>query len=217
MQEKTFGLILRLAGWSMAAVAGVLLFIGCDSGGDDSGGASGDATVIGNVASFSAGGTAYLFERDARRGFAVRLLAGLADILVPAAEAAAGGVTVSVSGTGLSDVTDAGGYFAISGVPPGNQEFVFTQGAYSGILVVDVPPSSTIELRNVRVNDQAVTVDDLLVQVSETVTAPSGGGDDGGGSAGEGSSSSDDDDSGEDDGSGDDKSQEGEDDEGEDD
>lgn len=216
MREKTFGLVLRLFACSAAATAGVLLFIGCDSGGGGGGGASGDATVVGNVASFSAGGTAFIFEPEPR-GFGRRLLAGLADALVPAAEAAAGGVTVSIVGTGLSDTTDGGGYFAFSGVPPGRREFMFTHGAHSGILVVDVPSASTLELRNVRVNDQAVTVDDLLVQVSETVTTAAGGGGGGGGgssSDGSGSSVGTDDGSGDDDASGGD---DGEDDENEDD
>ena len=66
------------------------------------------------------------------------------------------GINVSIIGTDLTAVTDTQGLFNFQGIPLGNQQLLFAQGAYQGSLVInDIKPSEQI---NVHVHCYTYTV-----------------------------------------------------------
>lgn len=56
------------------------------------------------------------------------------------------GVSVSVSGTSLSAMTDAGGHFRLSGVPPGLVRLQFSGGVNGEVEIQDVGEQESIEI-----------------------------------------------------------------------
>jgi hypothetical protein len=56
------------------------------------------------------------------------------------------GVTITVSGTGNSTKTDAGGHFRLSGVPPGLVRLQFSGGANGEVEIEDVGEQESIEI-----------------------------------------------------------------------
>lgn len=146
----------RLYGGRFGAAASLLVaaglfslavgIMGCDPPEDPevNGPGTGDSTLKGNVASL---GTQ---AASARAGVA--------------------GVTVSIEGTDLQAVTDANGRFTLTGVPAGQIELRFVSGAIEGILVLDMPPGTTLELRDVRVTSESVVVGQVYEVEMETVT-----------------------------------------------
>jgi hypothetical protein len=86
-------------------------------------------------------------------------------------------VDVSVAETDVGSTTADDGFFIMSGVPPGDRRVVFARGASSGSLRLHVPPRSTIELTNVRVNDGEAEPDDIDVKINEDDDSGESGGD----------------------------------------
>ena len=131
-----------------ATVAATLTICACTGAGG--GGLAGAATIRGTVVEFNGSGEAVM------------------DLLVPNAHAAVGGVTVLVDGTDLATTTDDDGFFIISGVPPGlDIRLIFSRDDRDAVFTLDVPRDSEIDLRNIRVVDEVVQVDEIAVIVNE--------------------------------------------------
>ncbi|NQT91908.1 MAG: hypothetical protein HQ559_04035 [Lentisphaerae bacterium] len=144
----------RGKGLSLLIVAGLVSLgvgmLGCepDEGTAADGPGTGDSTIKGNVASI--GANAAYAGGPARAGVS--------------------GVTVSIDGTDLKTVSGGGGQFVLTGVPNTKIELRFTAGAVVGILVLDMPPGTTLELRDVKVTPESVEVGQIYEVEVETVT-----------------------------------------------
>lgn len=149
---------LYVSGWrmvvSLLVAVGVFsiasAMLGCDPVDETAGEApgTGDSTIKGNVVSIGA-------QAAYAEGYEGARMAG---------------VTVSIDGTDLQAVTDGGGRFTLTGVPATTIELRFVSGAVVGILVLDMPPGTTLELRDVRVTSQSVEVGQVYEVETETVT-----------------------------------------------
>ena len=151
-----------------SAVAILMLFYlaGCD-GGDESG-PGGTSTVQGNVLSFSVGSVSHV--PPGKPG----ILAALVNLIVPDAEAAAGGIGVHMVGTGLSSTTDNDGFFIMSGAPAGRHQLQFMFGGQTSTLEVDVPDDGTLILDDIRcTGQQAATAGRMHIQMN-THAGPGG-------------------------------------------
>ena len=82
-------------------------------------------------------------------------------------------VAVSVAGTDLASTTADDGFFALSGVPPGNRRVVFARDGTQGDLSLDVPERAIIELDNVRVQSGRAEPDSIRVEVEDDTSADS--------------------------------------------
>lgn len=145
------------------ALHGLLVTIGCDSGGG--GGADGRSTVQGTVNSFSVAGNYYAPSKEP--SLLPRLLVSVADLLMPPARAAVAGVSVSVQGTDISGTTDGSGNFILSGVPGGQQVIVFSYNGQTSTYSINVPGYGNVELSGISVNDSGVTVSEIEIEEYE--------------------------------------------------
>ena len=164
MQAVKEKLMIACAASAVALALGVTV-TGCDGGGGGAGasapaGAAG--TLTGNVASFKAGGVS--FYPAGRPGMLARWSDAAANIFVATAEAGMAGVQVTVLGTGITATTDADGNFVLTGVPAGNIELVFTMGAHSAILALNVAADTTIQLDDVNISETSVSVGSVKVR-----------------------------------------------------
>lgn len=155
---RRWGLII-----AAAATVATAYLSGCDSG--DGGDVAGHPTVQGYVESFTAGSA--VFRPGPGRHRTPDLLEALADLLVPRAEAAVAGVTVHMTGTDLSTMTDADGYFVMSGAPAGHQRMEFTYQGTTSMMELDVPEDATVTMDNVRCAGSQATADHMGVEMHD--------------------------------------------------
>jgi len=151
-------------GAALLAAVAIGLSTACDGGGGG-GGPDGSSTIQGTVDSFSGGGAFYM-PRE-KGGRLEQLADSVIEWFVPSAQAAVGGVTVSVAGTDLSGTTDETGFFILSGVPGGNQTLIFSYNGQTSTLPVVVPDDGLLVLAGVDVVNGNVNVDNITVVENE--------------------------------------------------
>ena len=128
--------------WVTSAVLGLFLLAGCNS--DNGTGPTGNSTVQGNIASFSAGNASF----------------------APGVKGV-GGVEVHILGTDLSTTTSLGGDFVMSGVPAGDHEMQFMFNDQTSTLQVSVPEGGALILEDIRcVGQQPATASHMHVQMN---------------------------------------------------
>jgi len=149
---------------AVVCLCAALTWCGCDS--DDDGDVQADASHIrGNVMSYSTA-TAH-FAPSPPEGKLQRLARATCDLFIPPALAGVGGVGVSIQNTSHETTTAADGFFVLSGIPPGDHILVFSYNNQSATFRITVPGHASIELRNVRVSDGSVQVDEIKIDTDE--------------------------------------------------
>lgn len=132
MKRESQGLLLAIL-W--------IVLSGCGSGG---GGGGQSSTVSGNVSNQSTA------MRSAARP---TLLASVMRFFSPVTEAAAGRNGIHVSVKGVEAETDPNGFFSLTGPFSGTVTVTFGNGIRSFTMDVNVPPGSTVILRDVELRD----------------------------------------------------------------
>ena len=121
----------------LAALAWVVL--GCNSSSNPTTpsppSSGGSAVVSGKATAVTSSGSNVVFEAE------------LNPTLSNLAKSGASGITVTVAGTSISTMTDAGGFFTLNGVPEGDQSLVFSTDTDSGALdLMGIQPQEQIQL-----------------------------------------------------------------------
>ena len=158
---------------AVALMMGVLpLFTGCDSSGSGSS-PSGKSTVQGNVSSFTTS-TALFVPAPKLRGIE-RVLAGIADLLVPSAQAAGmGGVVVHMVGTDLRTDTADDGSFVMSGVSGGDHQMQFSFNGTDAYMNITVPDDGTVSLHDVKCQGSVASAGHMDVQMHSNNSSSGG-------------------------------------------
>ncbi len=131
-------------------IAAILLLSSVAACGGSSGGGGGGtgATLTGTVASFTAS-----LDVEKKSFFA-----RLKDLILPQADAAVAGVTVSIGS--LSTTSGADGSFTLSDIPTGNQTVVFAEGGSSANYALEgVAENETFTLSTVQVDGTVITTE----------------------------------------------------------
>ena len=161
MKKSNLVLLIATATVVLLGTFGLIMLTGCGGGGDGGGSAS---SVQGDVVSFAGGQARWIPSGlPEQKG----MLAQVKRIVLPGAYAAVGGVTVSIPGTNIQDVTGAGGEFELHGVPAGTWDVVFTFEGQSVTFPLNVPANAKVELEHVVVVNGTVNVANIKVEIED--------------------------------------------------